>query len=251
MNVQQTVEYFHLLFLLFISRKIDRKYYILKGGCSLRFFFKSPRYSEDINFDLQGIPVQEFRGQVNKLLRSAAFRDMLLVKDITIGHVTEHKQMETTQRWKLSLNSLQRQTPVPTRIEFSRRQRKKGESRFEAVDSVFLKKYELPPVLVNHYSAEGAFRQKINAMSFRGVPQARDIFDLYFLLATSGEAVASSLEKMDKNVLSKAKNNIFSINYNAFKSQVVSYLNPDDRGLYESEETWDMMRLKVIEALEK
>ncbi len=250
MDIQQTIEWFHLLFLLFIGRKIDRKHYVLKGGCNLRFFFRSPRYSEDIDFDLFGIPVQVFREQVNKILKSSVFNDNLLLKGMTLGHTAEHKQTETTQRWKLSLYSRQMQMSVPTKIEFSRRDRDKEESKFEAVDAGFIKRYELPPVLVSHYTAEAAFRQKMNAMSSRRIPQARDLFDLYFLLVTAGEKVAL-LSRKEKASLSRAKDNIFSIDYKIFKSQVLSYLDPDDRALYESEETWDMMRLKIIEVLEK
>ncbi len=246
MDIRQTVECFHLLFLLFIGRKIDRRHYILKGGCNLRFFFNSPRYSEDIDFDLQGIPVRTFQEQVGIILKSRPFKDTLLAKGITIGHINEQKQTETTQRWKLGIVS--KQVQMPTKIEFSRRNQKEGESRFESVNNVLLKKHELPPVLVNHYTAEEAFRQKANAMSYRKIPQARDVFDMYLLIASG--ALASSFRLADKNALLKAKNNILSIDYNTYKSHVVSFLAAHDRDLYASEDVWDAMRLKTTEFLE-
>jgi predicted nucleotidyltransferase component of viral defense system len=246
MDIKKTVECFHLLFLLFISRKIDRRYYILKGGCNLRFFFNSPRYSEDIDFDLHGIPVRIFQEQVGMILKSRTFKETLLAKGITIGHITEHKQTETTQRWKLGIIS--KQVQMPTKIEFSRRSQKEGLGRFESVNSALLKKHELPPVLVNHYTAGEAFMQKISATASRKFPQARDIFDMY-LLITTGD-FAPSFKSADKDMLSRAKNNIFSIDYNTFKSHVVSYLEADDRDLYASEETWDAIRLEITEFLE-
>lgn len=246
MDIRQTVECFHLLFLLFIGRKIDRRYYILKGGCNLRFFFNSPRYSEDIDFDLHGMPVRIFQEQVGIILKSRPFKDTLLSKGITVGHITEQKQTETTQRWKLGIVS--KQVQMPTKIEFSRRKHKAGESRFESVSSVLLKKHELPPVLVNHYTAGDAFMQKISAMASRKIPQARDVFDMYLLIASG--ALASSFTQAEKDMLLRAKNNILSIDYETFKSHVVSYLEADDRDLYSSEDMWDAIRLKTTEFLE-
>jgi predicted nucleotidyltransferase component of viral defense system len=51
-TIQSNIELFHLLFLRQIEGKLDKKLYALKGGCNLRFFFKSIRYSEDIDFDI-------------------------------------------------------------------------------------------------------------------------------------------------------------------------------------------------------
>jgi len=248
MNIQQTIEYFHLVLLLFMSRKINRNHYILKGGCNLRFFLRSPRHSEDIDFDLKDTPVQILQEQVNKILNSSIFRDTLFLKGIGIKHITTHKQTETIQRWKLTLMAGQNQIPIPTKIEFSRRQ-KGGDYTFETVDTLLLKKYDLPPVLVNHYTPETTFIQKIEATSFRKIPQARDIFDLY-LLITTGIDVPSVLKKISKDNIISAKSNILSVDFNIFKSQVLSYLSPDDREIYNSEEVWDIIRLKVIDAIE-
>ncbi|HPK68679.1 MAG TPA: hypothetical protein PKY11_02195, partial [Kiritimatiellia bacterium] len=49
---QATVELFHLILLDLLGRKTDRKLYALKGGCNLRFFLKSIRYSEDMDIDV-------------------------------------------------------------------------------------------------------------------------------------------------------------------------------------------------------
>lgn len=44
MNAQDTlklVELFHLLFLDVFGRKVDKRFYAVKGGCNLRFFLKA------------------------------------------------------------------------------------------------------------------------------------------------------------------------------------------------------------------
>ena len=65
MHVLQQIGYierFHLLFLVQLGQKLDKRFYALKGGCNLRFFLKSIRYSEDMDLDVQTIPVSELRG---------------------------------------------------------------------------------------------------------------------------------------------------------------------------------------------
>ena len=81
-SLRQYVELFHLLFIGQIVRKLDKRFYALKGGCNMRFFFKSPRYSEDIDLDVQSIPVSLLREKINGILKSKPFTDILQVRDI-------------------------------------------------------------------------------------------------------------------------------------------------------------------------
>ena len=245
---RQLVELFHLLFLNQLSRKLDRQCYALKGGANMRFFFKSPRYSEDIDFDVQSIRVDILKKKVVSILNSASFHDILQTRDLRIDHITEHKQTETTQRWKLGLTGPRMQGALPTKIEFSRRGRFGMALNFELLAADIIRFYDLPPILISHYSAEAAFLQKINALVSRSETQARDIFDLYILL-TSGPEKIPSLQSHGINLL-KAKENIFSTTLAIFKSQVLSFLEPEVQRQYDSEDIWDSIRLKVIHALE-
>ena len=88
------IERFHLLFLARLGQKLDKRFYALKGGCNLRFFFKSMRYSEDMDLDVQTIPVNGLRGRVAGILKSAPFLQALAVHGMNIEHVTEAKQTE-------------------------------------------------------------------------------------------------------------------------------------------------------------
>ena len=102
-NIQTNIELFHLLFLRQLEGKLDKKLYALKGGCNLRFFFKSIRYSEDIDFDVAIISKTILENKINKILASIDFKRILQSKDIEITQVNPVKQTETTQRWKLQL----------------------------------------------------------------------------------------------------------------------------------------------------
>ena len=70
MTDRQSVEVFHLLFLAQLGQKLDKKRFALKGGCNLRFFLRSPRYSEDMDLDVQVEPVDTLREKVGGILRS-------------------------------------------------------------------------------------------------------------------------------------------------------------------------------------
>lgn len=243
----QHVELFHLLFLAQLSRKVDKTAVVLKGGANLRFFFRSLRYSEDMDLDVAGVEVHKLRDRVAGILASAPFRQILEVRGLAIEHVTEHKQTETTQRWKLGLLLPRSQTPTATRIEFSRRGLS-GATRFESIDPALVRFYELPPVMITHYTAGAAFQQKIEALLTRSATQARDIFDLHLLLSTG--AGTKELPDDLRRRLPEARSKVLAMTFDEFKSQVVAYLSPEDQPVYDARDAWDTMQLEVVEALE-
>ncbi len=80
------VEQFHLLFLDQLGRKLDKRHYALKGGCNLRFFLKSIRYSEDIDLDVQLIPVNVLQDRVNQILTGVSLARILQARGMAITH---------------------------------------------------------------------------------------------------------------------------------------------------------------------
>ena len=93
-DTRQYVELFHLLFLDFLGRKLDKRYYVLKGGCNLRFFMKSFRYSEDIDIDIHGIPKEKLEDTVEGVLNSKPFSQVLRVNDMAIEKCSAPKQTD-------------------------------------------------------------------------------------------------------------------------------------------------------------
>jgi len=246
-NPRQAIELFHLILLDYLGRKLDKQKWALKGGCNLRFFFRSPRYSDDMDLDVQGIPVDVLRDKTNAIISGRPFKTVLEVRGLSVEHVTEHKQTETTQRWKFGLRIPGLSQPLPTKIEFSRRGLEAG-SVFEPVSPEIIRLYDLAPLMANHYPAPVVWRQKIGAVLSRSVLQARDVFDLHLLLEAGLKPVAvdAPTERTD---IARVKDNILSVDFGQFRSQVVSYLEPDLGPLYDSEEAWDAMRWRIIEAL--
>jgi len=115
------IEQFHLLFLDQLGRKLDKRHYALKGGCNLRFYLRSIRYSEDMDLDLQFIPLDTLRDRVDQILTGASLARILQARGLTITHCSAPKQTETTQRWKLAIAVKGVDLTLHTKIEFSRR----------------------------------------------------------------------------------------------------------------------------------
>ncbi|MEI7879895.1 MAG: nucleotidyl transferase AbiEii/AbiGii toxin family protein [bacterium] len=238
------IEQFHLLFLDQLGRKLDKRHYALKGGCNLRFYLKSIRYSEDMDIDVQLTSVESLQDRVDQILKGASFARILQARGVAITHCSSPKQTDTTQRWKLAITSKGSELPLHTKIEFSRR----GMSDpvvFEPVDSLIMREYQLTPILASHYPPEVAFRQKVNALIHRSQTQARDIFDLDHLLRSGVSAQGMVLPAQ----WGEAQQNALSVSYDAFKSQVFSYLAPEYQAQYDAPEVWDEMVMRVVDAL--
>lgn len=243
---QATVELFHLILLDLLGRKTDRRHYALKGGCNLRFFMKSIRYSEDMDIDVgPGLPKDKLADRLGQILASKTLADLLALRRIRIAECSAPKQTDTTQRWKFGLERAGWSTLLRTKIEFSRRGMNEAVA-FDPVDPLFIRAYELAPVLANHYAPHVALAQKVRALASRREVQARDVFDVDHLL-NSGIA----LPRMGSDIRTQARENALSVTFDMFKAQVVSFLQPDDQARYDSPGGWDERVLRVVAALEK
>lgn len=242
----QYVELFHLLFLDQLSRKVDKSGFSLKGGCNLRFFLKSIRYSEDMDLDVDNIARDILRERVNQIITSKPFVQILQTNGIAIAQWSEPKQTDTTQRWKFTLSAKGSNLPLPTKVECSRRGFS-GEVRFETVDPELISAYRVTPIMASHYPPNVAYYQKVGALANRTVTQARDIFDLHWLISSGA---STNLPDVWLKYRDKALQNVFAVSFLAFKGQVLAYLQPSHRSQYDSEQVWETMQLKVAEALE-
>ncbi len=245
-NLQTQIELFHLLFLRQLEGKLDKKLYALKDGCNLRFFFKSIRYSEDINFDVSIISKVTLENKINKILASDGFNRILQSKGIELIQANATKQTAITQRWKILLGVKNASLPIPTKIEFSRCNLDAGVA-YVAVDSELLSQYQLYPILCNHYERDTAFLQKVNALIYRTQTQTRDIFDLKWLL---DQGVKPCLDDFSSRQLATAVANAQVLHYADFKGQVLAYLMEEYKQFYDSEEKWQEIRGHVVAVLQ-
>ena len=245
-NPRQSVELFHLLFLCQLGLKVDKKLFALKGGCNMRFYFKSIRYSEDMDIDIQIINKDTLFKNVNKLLISAPFNNILETQGLEILNTSTPKQTPTTQRWKIELKSKHTALPLHTKIEFSRREFE-NDTIYEPIDSQIIRQYSLPPFMTNHYAIQSMFRQKVRALALRVETQSRDIFDLYLLIGSGNHF---ELDKNTTSMLEDAKSKAEGIAFEDFKGQVVAYLPNDKQKEYDDASVWDIIVKTVITSMD-
>lgn len=247
----QVREVFHLEFLRELLKKVPSSNFVLKGGSNLRFFFGSIRYSENMDLDVDGIPVFKLREKSLAALASGTLLNRLQtfgIEELVLPDMKHAKQTETVQRFKVHLITSAGED-LFTKVEFSRRGF--GSSyRAEAVGPEALGEYHLPPLIVPHYLASSAIEQKIEAVLTRRRPEARDIFDLYLLSTQLPEDSRRKLEKVTKAKSMQAQEKIYSVDYGQYRDKVVSFLAEEDRGQYESESVWDEIRLSAVSLLE-
>lgn len=242
------MEFFHLQFIRLLCSGPDTDRFALKGGCNLRFFFESARYSDDIDLDVNGLPVHTLREKVTKILERSALAQPLKSRGIALRETRTPNQTETTQRWKLALSLEGRGLPLHTKIEFSRRLTPE-KAVVEAVAAGVLADYGLMPLLAPHYPLSPAIRQKVGALVGRPVVQARDVYDLGMLFAKAGGAT-DALQPIRAQI-EKAIERVTEVSYAHYRSQVISYLQPEYAESLGLRGWWEALRAEVIATLER
>jgi hypothetical protein len=239
----KAIECFHIAFLAALRTRLAPSRYVLKGGVNLRFFYGSPRYSEDLDLDLTPDGPQSVERQTDAALKLTA--PILSVLGITVATatITKPKQTNTTRRWKVPLGVPGIAEPVRTKIEFSGRD---GDHRYqmESVPRKVAGVYGLVQPLLQRYLPPAAARQKVLALAYRNETQARDVFDLD-LLFRRFEWLRGDVNATERDA---AANAAAALTYSTFKDQVLPFLDPDMAVLYD-EYAWDNMQTGVIEEL--
>lgn len=191
-NERQTIEIFRLLFLRTFGARVHKALFALKGGCNLRFFLKSIRYSEDMDLVIHTMSVGTLRNNVNRLLEAPSFAQALRAQGIEIVRTSFPKQTETTQRWRLTLRITESGAEIPTKFEFSRRGLG-GEKAVEPVDAGIIRTYRLYPVIVQHYSVHSAFAGQVLAFL---EPEYQEHYRNRKVWAELQEQIADGLEAL-------------------------------------------------------
>ena len=242
----QAIEYFHLAFLLVLQTRLDQQRYVVKGGANLRYFFESPRYSEDIDLDAIGTEPWQLEAKVDEVLGSPALNIVLRAGDLAVSEATKPKQTATTQRWKPVLAVGGRGAPVRTRIEFSHRT---SDPRriLEAVPERIVAPYALRPPTTLHYTPDATVEQKVSALAHRAATQARDVFDLELLLRRHSSAVRRGT--VPRETLDAAIGRALELPFDAFRDQVVPFLDSAVVELYGDRPGWERTQIFVAERL--
>ena len=248
----QLREVFHLCFLHRLLKMSDINLYVLKGGVNLRFFFGSPRYSEDMDLDVTAGSVATLKKNGYKILGDGAFQRSLRVFDIDaidVNDPAKAKHTETTQRFGCSLvrGSGVR---LPTKVEFSRRADDPGDAApSELIDAAIARPYRRLAFRCRHYKGSAALVQKIQALANRAVTQARDVFDLGILIRGGHLGTAIAEGALEKAPVQQAIDCLMGLGWEDYDGQVVEYLDDDSRGEFGDRDGWTSLQNFVFESL--
>jgi Nucleotidyl transferase AbiEii toxin, Type IV TA system len=245
LSYTERIEFFHLAFLEVLAKRLDPSRYILRGGANLRYFFGSPRYSEDIDIDLTRPLPPDLEGKVDGIVASRPLALLLRLGGLEVAEFTTPKQTETTRRWKVALAGAGAE-PVRTKIEFSGRANEGGGYRLDRLPIEVVAPYALPAPSIQHYEAAAATEQKVSALVGRSQTQARDVFDLDLLLRRRPLPAG----ELDRGVLSEAAERVFELPFDAYRDQVLAFLQSDLLELYDGVEAWERMQTFVAGSLE-
>ncbi len=255
LEIPQVVEVVQLAFLVGLTARLPARHYTLKGGANLRFYEKSPRSSEDTDFDALAIEPWKLRDGVNAALHAPVVERLLRAQRIQVVETTMPKQTDTTQRWRIKVNAIGHASPISVTGEFSHRVGLEGEVDqvrplvvAEPVDPDIAGRYGLPPVVLPHYRPRAAIQQKIGALARRAVNQPRDVFDLDWLLSRHREA-APLKDEVPSVEASAAAERATELDYPAFRDAVVPFIDADVRDLYDAAPAWNAMRERVLNYL--
>ena len=235
---RQQREAFHFLFLERLLRISDPRAFVLKGGINLRFFFASPRYSEDMDLDVLAGAVGTLRKNGYRILRDPAFAKRLAsygIAELILGDPAKAKHTATTQRFRARLVNTAGESYL-TKVEFSRRAQS-GESVLETIDPSVAQAYRRLSFPCRHYSAAAACQQKLLALANRRQVQARDAFDLY-LLWLGGHVQPGAAGSLTPAQRERAAGTVLGFTYADFAGHVLEYLEPADRQRFAGEALW-------------
>lgn len=249
----QIREVFHFHFLDRLLKLSDPGLYILKGGVNLRFFFGSPRYSDDMDIDVLAGSVPTLKKNGYKILQDGAFQRSLRSFDIAkleVNDPAKAKQTETTQQFRCVLV-----TPaghrLPTKVEFSRRHESgDGESESALMDAQIARTYRKLAFRCPHYTGGAAVVQKVRALAGRPVTQARDVFDLAILFRGGHEPPAARSKLLADGEHAKAIECLLGLTWEDYEGQVVEFLDKDSRAEYGDKRAWELLQNQVLSQLE-
>jgi predicted nucleotidyltransferase component of viral defense system len=190
-------EYFQHLFLSELYKLDNADHLLFKGGTALRIVYDSPRFSEDLDFTISGVPAHRRKNFIEHLFTSVLAGVERTGVIVTLGA----KSGPTSGGYYGDATfKIFDYEPVVVAINISSRGGAGATGEVDTVASSFIPAYS-----VFHLSQKELVSEKIfGALLNRG--KARDFYDLYFIMRRGmlSPAQKKALGKVQKKILEMA-----------------------------------------------
>ncbi len=163
-------EYCQHLFLSYLYKRAGAEKLLFKGGTALRVIFKSPRFSEDLDFSTYEISVPEINSLVDAILNDMGKEGIQSEKK-----VNPETHGETSGGYFAIINIKLLEFDSEIRIQVSLRDKAQLVSNTALIENDFI-----PPYTIIYLEERLLVSEKVKALLDRAKP--RDFFDLYFML---------------------------------------------------------------------
>lgn len=198
-------EYAQNIFLkYFYSLEMSEKY-LFKGGTALRILFKSPRYSEDLDFSAISLKHRDAQAIIEEVAEKSRLEGIL---------VEIKESYPTTGGFIAVLSVTAAETKLEILIEISAR-KKEPKGEIVLVDNPYIDSYTIMAL-----KREELILEKISALENREKP--RDFFDLYFMLRSNLLPERKVLRKLLPIILETKID---------FKKELTEFLPVSSRGI--------------------
>jgi len=189
-------EYCQHLFLSYLYRGARAERLLFKGGTALRIVFKSPRFSEDLDFSAYDISVPEINNLVDEVLNEISREGVEPEKKVNPG-----TQGETSGGYYAIINMKLLEFDSEIRLQVSLRNKEQLGSNTTLIESDFMQPYTI--VYLEERLLVG---EKVRALLDRAKP--RDFFDLYFILRSSQlkKFIPQDIENLKERLMDVLKN---------------------------------------------
>lgn len=234
--------------------RLELDHWAVKGGVNLRAYFGSVRYSEDIDLDVRPLKREAVRRQLKAILKPDG-RFLRRLREAGIQEVRTNekeisKDSDTTLRFKRQV--VVGGVPYPTTVEVSFREPHSADRvEIAEVHPVVSGAYAglIDELQAPHYSRQAALCQKLDALANRAAVQARDVFDICWLVRDELSDADADLiaQRLSVEILEGAKERAQEIPYKEYEDRVLEYLDPADSAPFSGEDAWAEQQLTVVD----
>lgn len=199
-------EYCQHLFLSYLYQQKAGEKLLFKGGTSLRIIFRSPRFSEDLDFSTYDLSVADINVIIDEILAKLAKEGIQAKKEVNPG-----TEGQTSGGYYAIIHLILMEFDSEIRIQVSLRSKEELKSNSVLIENDFI-----TPYTIIYLDESILVREKVLALLDRA--KSRDFFDLYFILRNS-----ELVKFVPKDILG-LKEKIYDVLVNGWEKELKVFL---------------------------